>query len=1582
MKRMNFTFLLLFALLSFATSNLSAQSSSCIDVVNITVDANGGFVVNPAVLGATGPAMTATSIEYGTGSSTALALTGSGFSGGGNVRSLFGSCESGTTQYELYQGSQMVCWGKINFEVKTTPDPLYNTWNLMCGQDGPDFSKAPYRLSDIATRVNGACSVTITNLTIREFYESDKCDGNTYIREVYGSASLDGSSRKVLLQEDRVVEMPIDLTMVLCPRHDAAGGTQIGTDSTLHIECGTGTDPASIAKFYDKKYKGQGAAFAYPHIVKPDVIDKITMGSRIDSIVIDTVATKIEIGGVWVLADVVTKDTFRSPTLDTTYKKVIVPIKKGVQCNLSTKCTDMYFAGCVGDESKIMRTWQTVDWCTGSVKECMQWIIVHDTKAPVYKTGLRADRTYYAPIAPWICSATLKLPVPSFWDDCSEYDLDYVSNAGTISGDYLTNLWITECPVTVTITATDHCGNEAVESFYVLPYDNVAPVAIATDQLNVSLTGDPTEATSTDGGIAKVYKESFDAGSHDAGCGEVETCVLLKEELANQYYWPADGPNGIRAGDPILINNRTTHIYAPSQCVYDGVWEYTFYKGTKFEQTIEWPYVICKDFVKFCCSDIFVEEEQNYQQVALVVTDQALICDYNGLEARHPNVSHSWTNVKVEDKSGAGWSCKNPRISCDYIDGIDWDHKDYKPYYGGIICNNFDVRFISYEEETTCGDGYVFVTYGAYGGADSDVLISQITCHFDVVNRYDFNPYEIKWPKHYDGSEYSGILRECEELGTYDDDYEGYKGIVEYPSYVSMGDAQDCAVGEGTGAPVWCNISCGLIGSSYELDTVSASDACYKLIKRWTVIDWCTWTPNDPGYRDGNYVYNNYYYEDAIPDDANDTYADQFEAVDDEWLAAAGYENAMTDTRIGGYYTGGSYDEHGTYTGGDLIPYPYCEDCEKPSGDADHVYFRYSRVDWDGYYTFDQVIKVIDDVDPEVSVEDSDVAVTDGNAAKSDDPDYSDCVGSETITASVTDMCGETDLSAVGASWWVERTLYDADGDAVSSATKSGTGATMTMSTGEGEPGWSSVITWRAKDGCGNTGYATSTHDFVDTKNPTPVCIQDLSTAAMNTDGSVSIWASDYDLGSFDNCSDVEVYFLDEDGDKVPSLDFTCDNLGTNELQMYVSDASNNVDYCYVTLRIDDNTGVCGDVSGEGAAAISGEVATASGDMVESAEVALSAGAKSATSIEGKYAFNNTASNNEYQVRAKKNDDYMNGVSTLDLVLIQKHVLGLQTLDSPYKVIAADINSDENISAIDLVELRKLILGIYTELPNNDSWRFVDATQSFDEVTSPFPFAEQLSVSLGTNDVAGQNFVAAKIGDVSGNAIANSAIASDNRSLGTVKLQIADATVGAGELVNVAVSANAFNNVAAYQFTMDLAGLEFVSVASGAVEMTEANFGILDNNTITAAWYNTSGVTTEDALFTVTFRATSAVTLSKAIALSSRVTKSVAYTAGAESLDLGLEFNSKKVSTFALYQNEPNPFNDATLISFELPEAGQATLNVFDVTGKTVLVRTENFAKGSNQIELRKAELNTTGVMYYQLESGDFTATKKMILID
>jgi hypothetical protein len=80
----------------------------------------------------------------------------------------------------------------------------------------------------------------------------------------------------------------------------------------------------------------------------------------------------------------------------------------------------------------------------------------------------------------------------------------------------------------------------------------------------------------------------------------------------------------------------------------------------------------------------------------------------------------------------------------------------------------------------------------------------------------------------------------------------------------------------------------------------------------------------------------------------------------------------------------------------------------------------------------------------------------------------------------------------------------------------------------------------------------------------------------------------------------------------------------------------------------------------------------------------------------------------DYTVTPTKDNDPLNGVSTFDLVLINKHILGLEPLNTPYKMIAADANNSRSITTFDIVELRKLILGIYTELPNNTSWRFVD----------------------------------------------------------------------------------------------------------------------------------------------------------------------------------------------------------------------------------------------------------------------------------
>lgn len=79
--------------------------------------------------------------------------------------------------------------------------------------------------------------------------------------------------------------------------------------------------------------------------------------------------------------------------------------------------------------------------------------------------------------------------------------------------------------------------------------------------------------------------------------------------------------------------------------------------------------------------------------------------------------------------------------------------------------------------------------------------------------------------------------------------------------------------------------------------------------------------------------------------------------------------------------------------------------------------------------------------------------------------------------------------------------------------------------------------------------------------------------------------------------------------------------------------------------------------------------------------------------------------NTTYTVSASKTGVALEGISTYDLVLISRYILGLETL-VPWKVLAADINCSGTVTTFDIVTGRKLILGIDTNLPCN-KWRFV-----------------------------------------------------------------------------------------------------------------------------------------------------------------------------------------------------------------------------------------------------------------------------------
>jgi hypothetical protein len=82
-----------------------------------------------------------------------------------------------------------------------------------------------------------------------------------------------------------------------------------------------------------------------------------------------------------------------------------------------------------------------------------------------------------------------------------------------------------------------------------------------------------------------------------------------------------------------------------------------------------------------------------------------------------------------------------------------------------------------------------------------------------------------------------------------------------------------------------------------------------------------------------------------------------------------------------------------------------------------------------------------------------------------------------------------------------------------------------------------------------------------------------------------------------------------------------------------------------------------------------------------------------------------------------------------------------------------------------------------------------------------------------------------------------------------------------------------------------------------------------------------------------------------------------------------------------LGENYPNPFNPITTIPFALEQSGNTTLKVYDVLGQKVaeFVK-ENLDAGSHQVQFDASAL-TSGVYFYEIRSGDFNATRKMMLM-
>ena len=143
------------------------------------------------------------------------------------------------------------------------------------------------------------------------------------------------------------------------------------------------------------------------------------------------------------------------------------------------------------------------------------------------------------------------------------------------------------------------------------------------------------------------------------------------------------------------------------------------------------------------------------------------------------------------------------------------------------------------------------------------------------------------------------------------------------------------------------------------------------------------------------------------------------------------------------------------------------------------------------------------------------------------------------------------------------------------------------------------------------------------------------------------------------------------------------------------------------------------------------------------------------TTNTGSYGFNCLPNSSNETIRLYKINDInkTNGVSTIDVALIQSHILGKNILNSPYKLIAADVNGDGKVSILDIVYIKRLVLGIDTIFTNSVTgqkrlWTFVDSSYKYPDTTNPFPIKDSISF-IGLNaKQTNQTFIGIKLGDV------------------------------------------------------------------------------------------------------------------------------------------------------------------------------------------------------------------------------------------
>ncbi len=917
---------------------------------------------------------------------------------------------------------------------------------------------------------------------------------------------------------------------------------------------------------------------------------------------------------------------------------------------------------------------------------------------------------------------------------------------------------------------------------------------------------------------ASIVVSGGSGGGGPVAICDVNTQVSLSSNGTARVYWQTfDDGSYVNCGDVAQIKiRRDVPGWCPPGVVDD----------TQF-----------RDYVEFCCEDV------GNSPVKVILR----VYDYYG------NYNDCWVNVYVEDHLTPHIYCPpNITVSCDYP--IDYNNLSH---FGTVHMNHSQVQPIHINDPYYYPNGHAgydgYVGGGACGG--NYWVVESHYSDFDCGQGIIYRTFTIE------NTPYS-----CVQKIYVRDPYPFNGSSIYWPHDVELPNCGpnnlDPSV---TGRPTWHDDDCSIIATSYrdEVFTI-VPDACFKVLRHWSVLDWCTYKPNDP-YGRGRWNYTQ-----IIKLKNSDA--------------------------------------------------PYFDACEDVTFCTTDVY---------------------------------------------------ECNGKAPLYGQASDDC--TADSLLNWHWCIDlyndgygpyQGIYDVQGH-----TRNASGY---------YPFGTHKILWRVEDLCGNYNTCTMLFTVEDCKKPSPVCLGAISTVVMPSSGMISLNARHFDASSFDNCTAAEdlIFSYSEDIYETERV-FTCNNIGTNELEIWVTDEAGNQQYCTAFLVLDDNDDVCPDTP---MALVQGTITTINGESILGTEVKIETGninIRNFVEIEedGQFEFGSFAEIplTNFPMSISKSDDPLNGVSVLDLLLMQKHILSLKNIVDPYILVAADVNNDQVVDVRDLLETKLVMLNRKSIFSQNSSWLYMKNEANMDPQLAD---RNQFDIYASTDAPIQIDFIGVKIADLNGSAEIGFS-GGGTRSIRTINIR--DEFVHQGAEISIPISFNGIDNLAGAELKLNIAD-EFLTVEDVVDQnMESVNFELKDGilHILKVDVLNSMPL---NSAFVIKATVSKAGWVSEAVTMASG--KNMAVDLNEEEFDIQLLFESKAENQVVLdVQLLPNPFKSSTNIVVKNDNQEAGSISILDQTGRVLMQNAIRHDEGIVRMNIKNSDLPAAGLYWVKTQLGSEVSMDKLLLI-